>query len=365
MFIYLLYAASPIIIYMIMLLVCRGNISENLALKKGYLIVCGSIMVLMIGLRHQYLGSSDTSFYYNTWERLSGLPSSEIWNYIMSVDLEPGYLLTTWLLSKLSSWGQWALITSGIVYAWSVCAFVYKNARFAPMALVVFNCLGLFTFMVQGLRQAIAMSICLWALEQCKQKNLLKFILLVSLACSFHASAIVFCVVYVIARLKINVKSVAIFSFLAAVGMALMSYIFALLNYMMNEDYAMGSGTETGGTVAIMISGVIVLFGLLSQDKKSPHYAMFIYMTIIAAFAMVMRNMSLTIAERIGHYFSFGQMVVLSNSIYVMRSRDMRLLAYSAAMLLCLGVAKHKTSYSALMPYQFYWEYRSAPKLKR
>ena len=74
------------------------------------------------------------------------------------------------VLSHSFSGGQWLLIFSGVVFSLSVCLFTYRNSKNPVISLMVFNCLGLFNFMVQGLRQAIAMSICLFAYEQCKKK---------------------------------------------------------------------------------------------------------------------------------------------------------------------------------------------------
>ncbi len=356
--IYLAYMASPIIIYLLMSVVCQKDINRDKRLQKAYLIICGILMALMIGLRNQNNGSGDSQIYYGIWEQMS----VSTFRNAFAVDMEPGFQFTTWALSHAFPWGQCIFIFSGAFFAWSICSFIYKNAYHAPIALLVFNCLGLFNFMVQGMRQAIAMSICLWAIEQCKKKNLFKFLFIIFIACNFHASAIVFCVVYVIANLKINTKSIIYFSALATIGVATLSYALAVLNFVMNENYGQDTGSEQGGVVAMLISGTIVAFGLYYQDKKSPYYAMFIYMTLIAVAAMIARNSVNQIAERIAHYFAFAQMVVMANSLYVMKMKELRVLVFLAVALLCLGVAKHKASYSTLVPYSFYWEYRLIKK---
>ena len=111
--------------------------------------------------------------------------------------MEGGYQVVTWILSHIFKDGQWLLFLSGAFMSFSVCRFVNRNCKNPMFALMAFNCLGLFNFMVQGLRQAIAMCICLWAIEYCKKGQLLKFLGTVGAACLFHASAIVFTVVYI------------------------------------------------------------------------------------------------------------------------------------------------------------------------
>ena len=125
---------------------------------------------------------------------------------------------------------------------------------------------------------------------------------------------------------------------------------------MMNENYDMQSASETGGVVAVLISAVIILFGLLFKDISDKHYALFVYSAVVAAFAMLLRNSVSGIAERVSFYFAFGQVVVLSNSIESLKDVRTKILINIIAALLCLGVALYKASYSILIPYTFYFQ---------
>jgi hypothetical protein len=193
--IYLLYVMSPVIVWILMNIINTKSINYDDRRKKNYIIICGIIMALMIGLRYKGVGSGDTAFYYSNWKMMSRVSWSDLPGILQRVDLEYGYQIIVWFLSHLFSGGQWLLIFSGVFFSLSVCLFTYRNSKNPVISLMVFNCLGLFNFMVQGLRQAIAMSICLFAYEQCKKKHFIKFILLVAIACLFHASALVFILV--------------------------------------------------------------------------------------------------------------------------------------------------------------------------
>ena len=276
---------------------------------------------------------------------------------LQSVDLEYGYQIIVWFLSHLFSDGQWLLIFSGIFFSLSVCLFTYRNSKNPVMSLMVFNCLGLFNFMVQGLRQAIAMSICLFAYEQCKKNHFFKFALLVAIASLFHASAIVFILVYFLSKFKLNFIQMGILAILTFIGVQLLPYVFNLLNVVMNENYDLNSASESGGIVATLIYAVIILFGLLFRDISDEHYALFVYSAIIAAAAMILRNSVNGIAERISFYFAFGQMIVLSNSIASVKESKIKTFINMTAVLLCFGVAVYKASYSILIPYTFFWQW--------
>lgn len=356
MTVYLLYVTSPAIVWMLVSIfnTKAANYDKR---KKNYIFFCGIIMALMIGLRYKGVGSSDTAFYYNNWEMMSQVSLSDLPRVLQRVDLEYGYQISVWLLSHIFRNGQWALILSGAFFSFSVCRFTYKNSKSPVVALTVFNCLGIFNFMVQGLRQAIAMSICLFAYEQCKNKKIIRFALLVTVASTFHASAAVFLLVYVLGMLKLNIKQFSIFAMLTAVGMKLLPYAIELMNMLINDDYGMDSASKSGGKVAILIYLVIVLFGLLFQDASDENYALFVYSTIVAAIAMLLRNSVSGIAERISFYFAFGEMIVLSNSIAALKEQKTRLIITVAAVMLCFGVAIYKASYSVLIPYTFFWQW--------
>lgn len=357
MAIYLLYVMSPVIVWILMSIINTKSINCDDKGKKNYIIICGIIMALMIGLRYKGVGSGDTAFYYSNWEMMSKVSWSNMPNVIKRIDLEYGYQISTWLLSHIFRNGQWALILSGAFFSFSVCRFTYRNSKNPLVALMVFNCLGIFNFMVQGMRQAIAMSICLFAYEECKSKHFLKFALLVVMACLFHASALVFLLVYFLRKFKLNTIQLVVFTILTLIGMQLLPYAFNALNVMMNENYDMNSASESGGVVAILIYAVIILFGLLFKDISDEHYALFLYSAIVAAVAMLLRNSVSGIAERISLYFAFGQMIVLSNSITSIKEPKVRSLINIAAVLLCFGVAIHKASYSILIPYTFFWQW--------
>lgn len=346
---------SPVIVCTAISLLDPRSFTSNKK-KRTYLIVCGIIMVLMVGLRYKGIGSGDTRFYYDNWEMMAELPLSALPRQLLTVDMEYGYQIFVWIFSHIFPCGQWLLILSGIFFSVSICLFIYRNCKNPVVALTVFNCLGLFNFMVQGLRQAIAICICLWALEQCKNKKFIKFILLVVLAASFHASAIVFTIIYILANFKLNFKSLAIFSVSVLIGFLLLPSLFDIVNYFINDDYDMSSAAESGGVIAILIYITIILFGLLFRDTSDKHYPIYIYSLIVAMLAMVLRNSISVIAERISYYFAFGQMVVLSNSINSLQDRRTRSLINTMAVILCFGVAIYKASYSILIPYTFFWQ---------
>lgn len=355
---YLLYMASPAILYVLVEAFAKKQITKNLRTKKTYLILVGICMTLMIGLRAYTNGSGDTRYYFNLWEYFSKMTFAEFVVYSPKLDMEFGYKVTTWVLSQFFADGQWLLFLSGAFISVSVCCFVYKNCENPVLALMVFNCLGLFNFMVQGLRQAIAMCICLWALELCKNRNLVKFVLLVVLASLFHASALVFLPVFFIRFKKMDVKSLFLFSVLIAIVLAFLPTFFEIINIAINDSYTLDEGSSSGGIVAILIYLAIIAFALLAYNSEDQEHALFVCMAVVGLMCMILRRTTNGIVERISFFYAFSQMVLVSNSVQrVSSSNGNSKIAFNLLIFaLCFGVAVYKTTYSILIPYLFCWQ---------
>lgn len=366
---FLIYMASPAILYILVTLFTNKSITRNTQAKKMYLLFAGICMTFMIGLRAPTNGSRDTLYYFRLWEYFSGLSFDAFLDYSNRLDLEHGYMYVTWVLSQIFANGQWVLFFSGMFMSISVCSFIYKNCRNPIMALVVFNCLGLFNFMVQGLRQAIAMCICLWALELCKQRKLVKFLLLVALACSFHASALVFIPVYFLCFKKFTQKNVFLFSLALVISIICLPTLMNLMNLVINDSYTVGKGSDSGGIVAILIYVVILVFALIFRSHHEENFPLFICMAIVGLTCMILRRTTNGIIERINFYYAFSQMVLVSNSIPILSRNALQtprraikesnniMIISLLIFTLCFGVAVYKASYSVLIPYLFCWQY--------
>ena len=210
--------------------------------------------------------------------------------------------------------------------------------------------------MIQGLRQSIAMCICLFALEKCKKNQIYRFVILILIAMSFHASAVVFAVVYLLRYFKLTLPNILIFFTTAIIGINLLPYIFNFMNRLLNDHYAIGKGANQGGVVAIFIYLAILAFSLIFRNYDDDRIELFIYMALLAVSALFMRNSVTESAERIGFFFAFSQLPLVSNSVSSIEDKLTRSITTFIVAALCFGVAIYKASYSVVIPYEFYWQ---------
>lgn len=357
--IYLLFMFMPVIVFMPLLLIYKSSVYSSDKAKRRYLFICGMFLFLMLACKHYSVGSGDGKWYYENWKYMSSVTFGNLFKVIDSFDMEKGYLLCVWLLSHIFENPQFVFIFYGLLVAVAVCRFLYKNCENVVLGFVMFNCLGLWGFMVQGIRQGIAMCVCLFAIEYCNQRRLIPFILVVSLAMTFHASAISFLVVYIFVSLTMDLKSYILVAIYTVIAVVLMDEIYGLINYVINDSYLIGSTDNTsGGFVSAAIYILILIVAMLffkGKNFKQKNIALFFYMTWCGFITFMMRYNINTIIQRISYYYMFGQMIVLPSNIERLGRKD-RALVYLLTINLCFGIAIYKATYSELIPYWFFWQ---------
>ena len=359
MLIYFLYIIMPVLIWLVFSLYYRESINISEIIKKKYVICCGIVLFLIIALRHYAVGSGDGEWYYSNWKFLSEISFKQYLNIFVEFDIEDGYLISIWFLSHIFKDPQFIFVFYGLIVSIAVSSFVYKNCKDPVIAFVMFNCLGLWGFMVQGIRQGIAMSICLFAFEACKKRKLWKFIILVLLAMIFHASAVVFFAVYAFSYFKMNARDYLIAAVAIMASLLLLDRIFQFVNMVINDEYAVGEveGSE-GGFVSVIIYILILVATLIYYNKDkdiSPEVSLLFYLTLCGFFIFVLRYFANSIAQRAAYYYMFGQMALLP-MIIVDKMRRERPFISMAVIILCVGIAAYKASYSVLVPYYFFWQ---------
>lgn len=358
MILYMLYMASPILIGLLFHLNRNVDLVHNDRDRRVYLFINFLLMCIMFCLRHYRVGSNDGIFYYRNWIRMSHVSAGNVLRTIQAIDIENGYLISVWALSHIFHHPQFVFVCSGIFISWSICRFLYRHAPDVVLGLLMFLCLGFFNFWVQGLRQAIAIGICLFALDKAQERKLIPFLLLVLLASFYHASAIAFVPVYFICAMKINLRDTTLFLTFCVVGSASIGLLFDVMNYVINDHFQITGGINDGsGVVTLLIFLLIFAFSafVYRKKEKDAEYTLFFYLSIAGALIFSMRNFVSGIVERVSNFYSLGQIALLTRSLPELSPKERHIIRM-LAMLLSLAFALHKAKYSRLVPYLLFWQ---------
>ena len=357
MIMYLLLAMFPVMITPIVNSVYKSSINKNDRAKKTFLLCCGALLFIMIALRSQYVGTVDSHRYYNNWLYLKDLPRSMLGDYLQNSEMDVGYLVVVWALSHIFPNPQLVFAFSAVLFVIAVCRFIYKNSEDVCLSMVMFVCLGLYTFMVQGLRQAVAMCICLFALELYKSKKYIRFIILVLFATLFHKTAIIFLLIFFVRFLKMQWQSYAFVGFCSVVVLLSSGYIVELSKILFKEE-TYTDAAQAGGFIATAIYVLILVVSFIfatKKQKKDEEFILFFFITYMGFFSYVLRYVELAILERISYYFLFGQIILLPKILGNFDNK-VRNIVKTVVIILCALLLAYRLSTSDLIPYVFFWQ---------
>ena len=328
------------------------KLSEEKLQKRWFYVICGTVMLFVMGLRHYGLGSADTLNYYN--EMIRAL-SSESWASYYNADLyEIGFQLFVFALSRIFNDPQWLLVITSLIYIISIFYFVEHNSNDIPLSITIYITLGLMTFHLQGMRQSIAMCICFFAYEQAKNKHLVRFLLIVALAITFHQTAIVFLPVYILCRMKFSQKNILLISVISVIVVINADKIIEIANKYFERTYT--TAVEKGGFVAVLIYVIILILTLVfdNQLKRGNEQTPLLYILVLGFVCYIIRYFGAQAAERISFYFVFSQLALLPNAKGVFPEK-----AQSVARLIIIVLAVALMAYrmydSEFVPYRFFW----------
>lgn len=127
----------PIIFTPIVNSIYKSSIRTDDRAKRTFLLCCGAFLFIMIAFRSQYVGTEDSQRYYLGWLSIREVSSSFLDTYLKYNELEPGYILTVWALSRVFPNPQMLFVLSGLLFTISICRFIYKNSDDYCMSFVL------------------------------------------------------------------------------------------------------------------------------------------------------------------------------------------------------------------------------------
>ena len=290
-----------------------------------YYIAMSVYMIVLIGLRSADIGI-DTSTYSNMYKSAGAMAFSDL-KYETS---DKGFVVLEMILNILHiSFNGFNLIYAAFVII-IVSLFIYKMSEMPWLSYFLYICFGFFLLDFSMVRQTLAMSIVILAFLIDKNrgiKDFALFALLVLLASSIHASAIIFMPVWFIKKLPFNSMLVACFIILAA-----LCYLFKgqlssfLLSFAQNvsDKYEMYNKTDTGsaGALLYLMVFVTVIFSLFIPkffNNKQNVSLFYLLCIMLIIFPGVQGGGAIM---RIYYYFYIFMIVFVPNMVCNMNIND-------------------------------------------
>lgn len=329
--------------------------------RRAFMVVCSALIIFVMGLRSRYTGSMDTYLYtlaFDGAQNYAELSSYLIRNKVMDsfwLFSECGFYSYTWLAARILPDAQWFLLLTSAIVICCTASFISRHSEDPAISWIVFICLGSMTFAMNGMRQALAMSICLLSYRYAKEKKLFRFLLIVLIAVLFHKSAMIFLLVYPMRRMKLNWSSFACLTAGVVLFFALSDRFAFLYDSVTGEDYALGESLESGGLVTVLIY-LIAIVGALLFCKRLKETEAFVPFTLaVVGFCFfVSRFLSVQIYERISYYFAYFLMLLFPLMFQDLKGKERALIRIFFVLLAVLLFA-YRTSTGAFADFAMFW----------
>lgn len=337
-----------------------GDIDENKRNKKIFYIICGICIFLVMGLRDRYTGSHDTDVYslmlenFNSNLSLNDYLKSKNPDEIFFLFAEYGFYSLIWFLGKMQLDPQYLLIVSAFVISSCTLVFLYRHSNDSLLSIIMFICLGSFTFAMNGMRQAMAMSICLLSYLFVEKRKLIPFLITVFVATLFHKTAIIFTLVYLLNFMQFKFSHFVML-FLAFV----LFYIFSenlieIFDDVTNKDYSDGESFDGGGLITVLLYVASLLLLIMCDEEFRIQILPIIFITIIGLYLYLFRYFSIQIFERVSYYFYYFVLLIIPMEIKALNKTEKQIV-YMLFTLFCIALFAYRISNGVFAEFKFFW----------
>ncbi len=179
--------------------------------KKRVCIIATLNWIVLSGLRGLSIGADTLAYKIYGFDKIVTMSWREVFyrihlKYIEGASIkDPGYPLLEKVFQIFSTNYQIFLIFIAVIFFVPLGILIYKYSENPYLSYVIFSTLFYSFFAITGHRQTIATSMVVFGgIELIKERKLIKFLILVAIASTIHASVVCFLPFYWLSKIKIN-----------------------------------------------------------------------------------------------------------------------------------------------------------------
>lgn len=246
--------------------------------------------------------------------------------------IEPGYKWLNNFYSKENIPYTVFLLSINSFSMYLIYKFLNKNCSQVFVALLIFISDSYFHFNLSGVRQAISLAIVCYAINCFIDRKYILYIILTLLASSFHISALIALLIFLIPRNSRNIYShiLKIFPMLIFSVIIFNNYPIDLLEekityYLSNNESATISSFLLGIIRRIIPLIIIIYFWPKFKLVQNIQFFINIYLVGLVIY-LIFYWISVDVATRLSIYFLIYECIIISNIIFNIKSLTSRVI---------------------------------------
>lgn len=298
----------------------------------------------LIGLRGIDVGI-DTEEYYWIFYLANQYPEH---HYI--VEMEPAFVLLNKMFGLIFNDAAWMLFFIALFVMSAISLLFFKYSPSIFISWLAFISYGHFFNFHNIARQSIAIALIIFSVKYILERKFVKFVFILLIATSFHYSAFVFIIAYLINIIRVNSKYFIMLWLLSLVFVvqdglflplfkSLEAFIPSAYTNFLEDERVSSLGTRGLGLKLIItqLLFVILLYAYNMMEQRGSYYndksTFFIKISMIGfIFGNVFSGVALV--SRINHYFTIFIPVAIPIALYFILSGKSRFLVLTCIFLL-------------------------------
>ncbi|MFB5282766.1 EpsG family protein [Peribacillus sp. Hz7] len=352
----LIYVSTLVMIglYSIGFNILRSLTRDTKKLKIFFVSLATIQLILLLSLRHYTIGS-DAPVYVTYFLSMPQYSSFEA--LLLGHRFEIGYKLLNKLISIFTTNEQIFLTVIACISIIPVGILIYKHSKMPFLSFAIYITFNYYSFVFSGLRQAIGYAIIFISYNFIKDRKLVKFILCVLIAASFHKSALMFLPAYFLANLKLNKFTISGILLFNIIMFVFREQIFGTIISTFYNNYEIVSSLSF---TWMLVCSLIVICGLffyksvlLISQKNNILYML----VIIGASLMIFSSVGTNVMRVADYYYMFVMLFIpeVMNAV-----KDKRIILIGGYILIILILILYiwflKGDGYSIVPYRFFWE---------
>lgn len=282
---------------------------ENKALNRRAFWIPLIILAILPGIRSNNVGTDTENYTYNYVFKTNKD------YYEFNENIEKGYQLLDYFILGFSHNYFWLLFLTAFFIIFSYLRIIKKYSSNYEFSILLFITLGLYIFLFNGLRQALAMAIMTYSVKYLIEKKFFAYFLICLIASTFHVSALIMIPFYFLVNFKLKTTYKVIF---VALGSLILSSQF--INYMAEsneryEGYAEGGKIQGIYTLGFYLVIAIFIFLVSKKYKISDEFFIklseFYYIGVAILISVAFLGTNPSGPQRIISYFAWPLLFLL------------------------------------------------------
>lgn len=314
----------------VILIMLIGYFFNKFHIKKSYIPILISFQLFLLSAVRAFQVGTDVNTYVKRFTIIASASWKDFGSLGGQVDFEVGYILFNKLIGMIYNNERFFLFLVSALIMYGVYKFIIKSSKLQWYSLFLYVTLGFWSASMNLIRQYLAMIILLYSLKFIREKSIVKFLLVVLCATTFHISALFWVIMYPLSYVKITKKFILI---LGVTGSIIFLNIGNLLKIASNlgvyRKYFENLGSDKGsGNGMLLLLAVCIVGCLLIKFvyKVKEELDIYIHMLLVAI-VLNMMALEISMVGRLMLYFQIGMVVALPNAISYINDRLIRIIA--------------------------------------